>query len=235
VIAHPLRRYALAAALEVVEPREKGSTMSKFVHMELNTSDPEAAQKFYKAIFGWKSQKMKMDDGSVYIGIKAGEESIGGIQKNPAPDAPPHWLGYVGVDSIKKTSAKVEKSGGRVLMGEMPIPNMGSLAVYADPQGAVFAVWQPAKSAAAPETAAVQQAPAEAAPAKAKKTAKKAGGKKAAKKEAVAAEPAPAKASKKTAKKAGGKKAAKKQAAPVEVAPAPEPKKATKKRASKKG
>lgn len=214
--------------------------MSKFVHMELNTSDVEAAQKFYKAIFGWKYNKMKMEDGSVYIGFSGDGEGIGGgMQKNPNPGAPSSWTGYVGVASVKKTIAKVEKNGGKVILPEMPIPNMGSLAIFTDPQGAVFAVWQPAMKAPepAPEPAKVEQAPAEAAPAKAKKTAKKAGGKKAAKKEAVAAEPAPeaAKAGKKTAKKVGGKKAAKKQAAPVEAAPAPEPKKATKKKAAKKG
>lgn len=190
--------------------------MSKFVHMELNTSDVEAAQKFYKAIFGWKYQKMKMEDGSVYIGFTGEGEGIGGgMQKNPNPGAPSSWTGYVGVASVKKTIAKVEKNGGRVIMPEMPIPNMGSLAVFTDPQGAVFAVWQPAmKAPEAAEPAAVEQAPAEA---------------------------APAKASKKTAKKAGGKKAAKKAAAPVEAAPEPQAapakagKKAAKKKTSKKG
>jgi predicted enzyme related to lactoylglutathione lyase len=170
--------------------------------MELNTSDPEAAQKFYKAIFGWKYKKMKMEGGGVYVGIMVGEEGIGGIQKSPHPEAPPHWLGYVGVQSIKKTSAKVEKGGGKVLLPEMPIAGMGSLAIYSDPQGAMFAVWQPGMQAppAAAEPAATQAA----APAK-KKTAKKAAGKKAAKKEAATAEPAPA-AKKKVTKKKASKK-----------------------------
>jgi predicted enzyme related to lactoylglutathione lyase len=198
--------------------------MSKFVHMELNTSDVEAAQKFYKAIFGWKYQKMKMEDGSVYIGFTGDGDGIGGgMQNNPNPGAPSSWTGYVGVASVKKTIAKVEKNGGKVILPEMPIPNMGSLAIFTDPQGAVFAVWQPAMKA--PEPAPAAAAPAEAAPAKAKKAAKKAGGKKAAKKDAVAAEPAPAPA-KKTAKKA-----AKKDAAAAEPAPA----KKTAKKAAKKG
>lgn len=200
--------------------------MSKFVHMELNTSDLEAAQKFYKAIFGWKYQKMKMADGSVYLGFSGEGDGIGGgMQKNPNPDAPSSWTGYVGVASVKKTIAKVEKNGGTVVLPEMPIPNMGSLAIFTDPQGAVFAVWQPAMKAAEPaaEPAPVEQVAA--------KPAKKAG-KKAAKKDA-APEPAPApaknkKASKKTAKKAAA------------ADPTPEPakktsKKAPKKKASKKG
>jgi predicted enzyme related to lactoylglutathione lyase len=198
--------------------------MSKFVHMELNTSDPEAAQKFYKSVFGWKYQKMKMDDGTVYVGFTGDGDGIGGgISKSQDPNMPPAWLGYVGVDSVKRTIAKVEKSGGKVVVPRMEIPNIGRLAIFTDPQGAVFAVWEPIARPAdttTAEPAAAQQAP-EAAP-KAKKTAKKAAGKKAAKKEA-AAEPAPA----------AGKKAAKKEAA-AEPAPAAGKKKATKKKAAAK-
>jgi predicted enzyme related to lactoylglutathione lyase len=191
--------------------------MSKFVHMELSTSDPEAAQKFYKAIFGWKYQKMKMADGTVYVGIKAGEEGIGGLQKHPIPGAPPSWLGYVGVDSVKRTIAKVEKNGGKVMMPQMDIPGMGSLAIFTDPQGAAFAIWQPS---ARPAEGAAEPAAAE--PAPAKKVAKKATKKAAAKPAAVEAAPAK-KASKKTASKkaaaakplAAAKKAAKKSAKSV--------------------
>jgi len=194
--------------------------MSKFVHMELSTSDAEAAQKFYKAIFGWKYQKMKMADGTVYIGFSGEGDGIGGgIMKSPDPNMPPHWLGYVGVGSVKKTIAKVEKAGGKVMVPSMEIPNVGRLAIFADPQGATFAVWEPLARPA--EAASVEQAPAEAAP-KAKKTAKK----KAGKKEAAAAEAAPAPAK---------KKAGKKEAAAAEAAPAPAKKKAGKKKAGKKG
>jgi uncharacterized protein len=175
--------------------------MSKFVHMELSTSDPEAAQKFYKAVFQWKYQKMKMADGTVYVGFTGDGDGIGGgIQKSHSPDAPPHWLGYVGVDSVKRTIAKVEKNGGKVLLPQMEIPGIGWLAIFTDPQGAAFAVWQqdPRQGATAEPAAAAQAAP----PA-AKKASKKVSKK--ASKKAAAAKPAAKPAAKKAAKKKGRK------------------------------
>ena len=53
--------------------------MSAFVHHELNTSDPAAAKKFYKGLFGWKLEDMKMPDGSVYTMFKTGPKEGGGI------------------------------------------------------------------------------------------------------------------------------------------------------------
>ena len=126
-----------------------------FEHMELNTSDPKAAKKFYKGVFGWKFEDMKMPHG-VYTMIRdSAGKGVGGIQKNPMAKAPSSWLGYNSVPSIKRALKKVEGRGGKVLMPETTIPNMGSFAVCADPQGAAFALWQ---MAAAPKKAAPKKA-----------------------------------------------------------------------------
>ena len=59
--------------------------------------------------------------------------------------APPHWLSYVAVDDINASASRVEELGGSVLHGPVEIPNAGSFAVVADPQGAVFAIYQSAE------------------------------------------------------------------------------------------
>ncbi len=203
-----------------------------FEHMELNTSDPKAAKKFYKGVFGWKFEDMKMQHG-VYTMIRdAAGKGVGGIQQNAMAKAPSSWLGYNSVPSIKRALKKVVGRGGKVLMPETAIPNMGSFAVCADPQGAAFALWQ---MAAAPKKAAKKRTAKKAAPKKAakKRTAKKAAPKKAAKKR-TAKKAAPKKAAKKrTAKKAAPKKAAKKRTA-KKAAPRKAAKKRTAKKASKK-
>ena len=171
--------------------------MSKFVHYELNTSDPKAAKKFYAKVFGWKYEDMPMPNG-VYTMINTPDGPLGGIQQNPMPDAPSHWLGYAMTDSVEKTNKKVEKGGGKVLVPKVVIPNIGELAVYADPTGAVFAVW---KELAKPKAAASTKK-------KSTKKAKKAGAKKSAKKATKK------KSTKKAgAKKTGAKKSTKKRAA----------------------
>ena len=186
--------------------------MSKFVHYELNTSDPKAAKKFYAKVFGWKYEDMPMPNG-VYTMINTPDGPLGGIQQNPMPDAPSHWLGYAMTDSVEKTNKKVEKGGGKVLVPKVVIPNIGELAVYADPTGAVFAVW---KELAKPKAAASTKK-------KSTKKAKKAGAKKSAKK-----------ATKKTGAKKSAKKATKKKSTKKAGAKKTGAKKSTKKRAAKK-
>jgi predicted enzyme related to lactoylglutathione lyase len=219
--------------------KEDPNKMSTFVHMELSTSDVEAAKEFYQAIFGWQYHDMDSPTGP-YTFVMAGEKPIGGMQANPMPEVPSNWLGYIGVESVARTVAEIESHGGKVLLPETQVGEMGKLAIFTDPQGAAFAIWEavmPAASEPPPSAkkaskkkagkkAAAKEAPTEEAPAKkaskkapakkapAKKaTAKKAPAKKASAKEA--AEPAPAKkatAKKATAKKATAKKAAKKAA-----------------------
>lgn len=183
--------------------KEDPNKMSTFVHMELSTSDVNAAKEFYQAIFGWQYHDMEMPGGSYTI-VMAGEQSIGGFQTNPMPEVPNNWLGYVGVESVARAIEAVESHGGKVLVPETEVGGMGKLAVFTDPQGAAFAVWQSTAPTPPP-------APAEAPP-RAKKAAKKVAKKGAAKKgPAKKAAAAAKKAAKKEApKKAPGKKAAKK-------------------------
>jgi uncharacterized protein len=54
--------------------------------------------------------------------------------------APPSWLVYFGVDEIDTALAKVDELGGSKLVGPIDI-QMAKLAVVADPQGAVFALY----------------------------------------------------------------------------------------------
>jgi uncharacterized protein len=142
---------ALPASASALE-RPRRLSMSAFVHHELNTSDPAAAKKFYKGLFGWKLEDMKMPDGSVYTMFKTGPNDGGGIQKNAMPGAPSAWLQYVGVASVKKAVAKAAKLGAKVLVPFMPVPGHGAFAIFTDPTGATCAVWEasapPKKSAA---------------------------------------------------------------------------------------
>ncbi len=140
-----------------------------FVHIELSTDDTKAAQKFYKSVFDWKFKAGPGMGG--YTMIDTGGQPGGGMMGKSMPNQPTAWLTYVGVADVKKTVAKAKKAGATIYVEYQEIPNMGSLAVFADPTGGAIGVWQPAMKAA----------PAKAAP---KKAAKKAAPKKAAKKAA---------------------------------------------------
>lgn len=209
--------------------------MSKFVHYELNTSDPEAAKKFYATVFGWEYEDMPMPDG-VYTMVSNKDGPIGGIQKNSMPGAPSAWLNYAEVESIADTCAATTAAGGSIVVPETDIPGMGAFAILADTTGASFAVWVSANPPAEESTAQAEPA-AEAKPAKKKagkkKAAKKKAGKKKAGKKAAKKKAAKKKAAKKAPKKAAKKKAGKKKVAKKKAAKKA-PKKAGKKKAAKK-
>jgi predicted enzyme related to lactoylglutathione lyase len=107
---------------------------------DLVTPDPEGAAEFYGALFGWTTEEMPGAGG--YRVIKNGERSNGGIMPAPAgSQAPPSWLPYFGHEDAERLAAEADGLGARVLNGPMSIGNGGTLAVLADPQGAVFAAW----------------------------------------------------------------------------------------------
>lgn len=112
---------------------------------DLSTSDVETASKFYTALFGWEISGG--DDPSGYLHIKNGPEFIGGVP--PAamrnPQAPPHWMLYFFVSDCDASTAKAEQLGARPLMPSRTVEHVGRMSIVNDPQGALFALFQPEK------------------------------------------------------------------------------------------
>lgn len=118
-----------------------------FVHVELNTDDVAQAKKFYRRVFQWKLEDMKMGPGMTYTLVDVGKGVGGGMQKKPMSGAPTAWLPYVEVDSVKKTVAKAQKAGAQVMVDYMEIPGTGAIGIFVDPTGAALGVWEAAKKA----------------------------------------------------------------------------------------
>lgn len=117
---------------------------------DLSTSDPEAARKFYSQLFGWTIEKAE-NDSSGYQVIKNGDQFIGGVQpvQHRNPNAPPHWLAYFDVANCDSMTANAKQLGAQTRMDPMTVENVGRWSVLADPQGAVFAAFQPIPQQAA--------------------------------------------------------------------------------------
>jgi uncharacterized protein len=107
---------------------------------QLNTTDPDAARRFYTDLFGWRFEEMQGGPGP-YYGIYSGERVNGGMmQMPPGQPAPPHWLVYFGIEDIDGASERITSSGGRVFVETMDVPG-GKILVAQDPQGATFALF----------------------------------------------------------------------------------------------
>lgn len=120
-----------------------GSKVGNFAWCELNTTDWDAAWRFYAELFGWKatrSMDMGPELGTYFMFGTAADASMGGMSNAAASmHAPPHWLYYVNVASCAETVRRIEQRGGKVLNGPMEIPG-GWIVQAQDPQGAMFAV-----------------------------------------------------------------------------------------------
>jgi predicted enzyme related to lactoylglutathione lyase len=108
---------------------------------DLNSTDPAKAAKFYSDCLGWTVDSGK--DGYSHITNGTGHENmVGGMMKAP-PGVPSHWLSYFHVADCKATAAKASQLGAKTLMPADLMPDVGTIAVLSDPQGAVFALYQP--------------------------------------------------------------------------------------------
>ncbi len=109
---------------------------------DLNTPDPEQAGKFYSGLFGWKLESSP-HDASGYLHIKNGEQYIGGVPPTQnRPPSPAHWLPYIQVSNCDAIATKAKQAGARFHLEPMTMEGVGRFAVIADPQGAVFAIFQ---------------------------------------------------------------------------------------------
>lgn len=114
-----------------------------FIWYELLTTDADAAQAFYGAIFGWKARDSGQPDMDYRL-LTASAGDVGGLMQitdgMKAGGAQPVWLGYIAVDDVDAAVASIMKAGGKTQMPAMDIPTVGRIAMMADPQGAPFYV-----------------------------------------------------------------------------------------------
>jgi uncharacterized protein len=102
--------------------------------------DPAAAAAFYGDLFGWEVEAVGSSEEPYFIGrIRGGDvAAIGGQQGGEAAT----WNTYVWVRDAGETAAKVRDAGGSVLAEPADVGDWGRMAVFADPGGAVFSVWE---------------------------------------------------------------------------------------------
>ncbi len=110
--------------------------------VDTSQPDPKAAAAFYGALFGWDFEDVA-EPGAYRLARLRGLDvaGVGGLPEGGPPM--PVWNTYVRVDSADAAAAKVRDAGGRVLSEPFDVTDAGRMAVFADPEGAVFCVWEP--------------------------------------------------------------------------------------------
>ena len=114
------------------------------IWVDLSTPDPSAASAFYAKLFSWTRTEPSAEAGG-YAMFQLEGRIIAGVGPQQQAGAPPFWMTYVSTEDAAATAARVEASGGKTIAPPMEVLGEGSMAVFSDPSGAVFGVWQPAR------------------------------------------------------------------------------------------
>jgi hypothetical protein len=121
----------------------------RFVWYELMTTDMKSAKAFYASVVGWGARGASMP-GSAYSLFTIGDSPVTGLMNMPEgarrTGAPPHWIGYVGVDDVDAAVDRIKQLGGAVYVPPTDIPNISRFSVVADPQMATLALVKGLKS-----------------------------------------------------------------------------------------
>lgn len=111
--------------------------------IDVMVPDRHAARTFYGPLFAWDFEEGGPETG-YYTSCERGGYRVGGIgEPPPGVEAPPAaWTTYLSVEDARATAEKVAAAGGTVLVAPDEVQGMGAFAVFADPTGAPFGVWQ---------------------------------------------------------------------------------------------
>ena len=133
-----------------------GKDQGSFIWYELITPDPSGAKAFYDAVVGWDIDREAMPGPVEYRMIKRSDGgSAGGLlrltDEMASHGARPVWLGYIAVDDVDASVAAIAQAGGTIQMPATDIPDVGRIAMAADPQGAPFYAMKPTPPADRPD------------------------------------------------------------------------------------
>ncbi len=111
---------------------------------ELASSDPAASLTFHRELFGWSHIDNDMGEMGSYSFLRNATGTIGALCGMPpgAEGRSSNWSVYFAVTDVDAGVAQALEWGGSLLFDPFDVPGHGRGAVLADPNGAVFCIWQ---------------------------------------------------------------------------------------------
>ena len=126
----------------IVEPASQEHHVGKLIFVELVTPDLAATKQFYAGLFGWTFRDIRAGGIAYAEAFLDGRPVAGLIHKNvPAGEhRQPAWLSFFAVGNVDAAKKVALQNAAKVLFEPHSIPDRGREAIFADPQGAIFAV-----------------------------------------------------------------------------------------------
>lgn len=128
----------------LVKPASAEHHWGKVIWVDLITPDLADAKRFYGGLFGWTFQDIHTGDTDYSVALLDGAPVGGLVHRTirPGESRHPSWLTFISVQDVDEAERIILAKGGKVLSQPRTYAQRGRQAVFADPQGAVFAVLQ---------------------------------------------------------------------------------------------
>jgi len=112
-------------------------------HIEIASSNPDVAAKFYKELFGWSLFQFP-ESGYRFFQPSSGATGAvvptGQTYFNFQPDT---VLVYISTDNVTASLEKAQGLGATVVLPETAIPGTGDFGVFQDPTGNFIGLYKP--------------------------------------------------------------------------------------------
>ena len=107
------------------------------VHFEIASPNLERSSDFYRELFDWEVGAEEIEG---YRLVRTAEASIGGGLLQAPEGVFPYVTIYVEVPDLHATLQRSEELGGKMVVEPMPVPGVGSFAMFQDPDGVMVGI-----------------------------------------------------------------------------------------------
>jgi len=114
--------------------------------VDLMAKDQQAAMDFYRDLLSWQGSPGPAEFGGYAVCELAGKPAAGigpAMAPEGRPEPPTVWTTYLASTDAEATQDAIVSAGGTLLAPVTDVGDLGRMLIAADPQGAVFGVWQP--------------------------------------------------------------------------------------------
>jgi predicted enzyme related to lactoylglutathione lyase len=112
--------------------------------VDISSRNVEASKTFYSKLFGWQPETVPDPQAGGYTFFKLNGKQVSALGPTQSEQQPPSaWSIYFATDDADATAKKVKDAGGKVISEPFDVMGVGRMAVFQDPTGAFFSVWQP--------------------------------------------------------------------------------------------
>lgn len=110
--------------------------------IDVGSPDIDGTISFYGGLFGWQFQSAGPDAGG-YGFFQRDGKTVTGAMPVEEGQVPPSWTVYFQSPDAQATAKAVESAHGTVLFQPVDVMGEGHMALFVDPAGCVFGIWQP--------------------------------------------------------------------------------------------